>query len=68
MYTVGDKTTPPIIGPKKGINKEHNHVFLIFSIKCRVLYNRFLAFSWGNGGFRELREAGTNHFHLSWYL
>jgi len=22
----------------------------------------------GPGGFREFREAGRNHFHLSWYL
>ena len=27
-----------------------------------------LAFSCGYGGFRELREAGRKHFHLSWYL
>ena len=27
-----------------------------------------LAFPGGPGGFRELREAGRNHFHLSWYL
>ena len=43
-------------------------MFLISSVKCRVLYNRFLAFSRGPGGFRELREAGRIHFHLSWYL
>ena len=34
----------------------------------RVLKLRFLFFSRGPGGFRELREAGRNHFHLSWYL
>ena len=28
----------------------------------------FLAFSEGPGGFREVREASRNHFHLSWYL
>ena len=28
----------------------------------------FPAFSRGYGGFRELREAGRKHFHLSWYL
>ena len=22
----------------------------------------------GPGGFREVREASRNHFHLSWYL
>ena len=27
-----------------------------------------LAFPGGPGGFREPREAGRNHFHLSWYL
>ena len=37
-------------------------------MKKRVLKNRFLAFSRGPGGFRELREAGRKHFHLSWYL
>ena len=40
---------------------------------CRNEKNRlqklwFLAFPGGPGGFRELREAGRNHFHLSWYL
>ena len=39
-------------------------VFVTF----RILYNRVLAFSRGPGGFRELREAGRKHFHLSWYL
>ena len=29
---------------------------------------RFLALFGGPGGFRELREAGRNHFHLPWYL
>ena len=27
-----------------------------------------MAFVEGPGGFRELREAGKNRFHLSWYL
>jgi len=31
-------------------------------------YNMLLAFSRNPGGFRELREVGRNHFHLSWYL
>ena len=26
------------------------------------------AFPGDPGGFREVREAGRNHFHLSWYL
>ena len=34
----------------------------------RVLKSRFWAFSLGPGGFGELREAGRNHFHPSWYL
>ena len=37
-------------------------------VTCRVLKLRFLVFSEGPGGFREVREAGRNHFHLSWYL
>ena len=28
----------------------------------------FLTFPQGPGGFRELRGADRNHFHLSWYL
>ena len=43
-------------------------MFPNFSVKNRVLKLRFLAFPEGPGGFRELREAGRNHFHLSWYL
>ena len=53
---------------KKGINRVNKEIFLIFDIRFRVLKHRFLAFSRGPGGFRELREAGRNHFHLSWYL
>ena len=30
--------------------------------------NRFLAFPRDPGGFREVREACRNHFHLPWYL
>ena len=33
-----------------------------------VQKRRLLVFPEGPGGFRELREAGRNHFHLSWYL
>ena len=40
----------------------------IVSVEFRVLKLRFLALLGGPGGFRELREAGRNHFHLSWYL
>ena len=54
--------------PKKGISKEYEEFSPNCSEKNRVLKLRFLAFSQGPGGFRELREAGRNHFHLSWYL
>ena len=37
-------------------------------ITFRILKNKFLAFSRGPVGFRELREAYRKHFHLSWYL
>ena len=55
-------------GPKKGINKANKDFFPSCSLNVRVLKLGFLAFSGGPGGFRELREAGRNHFHLSWYL
>ena len=54
--------------PKKGINKEYNDFSPKLSAKCRVLKLRCLAFPRGPGGFRELRGAGRNHFHLCWYL
>ena len=44
----------------------HVFEFSTFYVTNRVLKLRFLAFSRGPGGFRELREAGRNHFHLSW--
>ena len=50
------------------MNKEYKGFFRNFSENFRVLKLRFLAFPGGPGGFRELREAGRNHFHLSWYL
>ena len=40
----------------------------MLSEKFRVLKLKLLAFPGGPGGFRELREAYRNHFHLSWYL
>ena len=43
-------------------------LFPNFSEIVRVLKLRFLAFPEGPGGFRELREVGRHHFHLSWYL
>ena len=64
----GEQTTPGGGGsPKKGVNKANKKIFPNFSLKFRVLKLRFLALSEGPGGFRELREAGRNHFHLSWY-
>ena len=50
------------------IYKEYKDFPLICSVKCRVLKLRFFAFPRGPGGFRELREAGRNHFRISWYL
>ena len=68
-YTVdGKKNSPTLIGPFKGINKNVKGFFPDFYIKCRVLKLRCSAFSRGYGGFRELREAGRKHFHLSWYM
>ena len=60
--------SPPGGSPKKGLIRNTRIFFPIFSVKNRVLKLRFLAFPEGPGGFRELREAGRNHFHLSWYL
>ena len=54
--------------PKEGINKEYKDFSPNFSVKIQVLKLRFLSFPGGPGGFREVREAGRNHFHLSWYL
>ena len=50
--------------PKKGVNKANKDCFTIFSLKFRVQKLSFLAFPEGPGGFRELRKAGRNHFHL----
>ena len=46
----------------------HLLIFPIFCVKFRDLKLRFLAFPQGPGGFREVREAHRNHFHLSWYI
>ena len=54
--------------PFKGIYKEIKRIFPDVHIEFRVLKLRFLAFSRGYGGFRELREADRKHFRLSWYL
>ena len=54
--------------PKKGLIR-NIHIFPLFlSLKFRGLKLRFLALNEGPGGFRKVREAGRNHFHLSWYL
>ena len=66
--TVGLSICPGGSPPKKGINKEYNYFFLDFSLNNRVLKCRCLAFARCPGGFRELREAGRNHFHLAGYL
>ena len=66
-----NEKVPPLIGPKKIINKEIKYVvsfFAKFPGKLRVLKLTFLAFLGVPGGFREVREAGMNHFHLFWYL
>ena len=56
------------LSPTKGVNKEYKEFPLNFAEQIRVLKFRFLAFPGVPGGFRELREAGRNHLHLSWYL
>ena len=53
---------------KKDVDEANKDLFPKCSLKFRVLKLRFLACSGGPGGFREVREAGRNHFHLSWYL
>ena len=60
--------SPKIGPPKKGLIRSIRIFFRNCSLTCRVLKLRFFTFSRGPGGFRELREAGRNHFHLSWYL
>ena len=47
------------------VNGEYKDLNVICSIRFLVLCNMFLAFPWGPGGFRKLREAKWNHFHLS---
>ena len=46
-------------------------MFLVVSVRFRVLKQSCLAVSSGPEdpeGFRELREAGRKHLHLSWHL
>ena len=56
------KSSPLLIGPKRWIDGEINYLFpYFFYLNCRVLKLRFLAFPWGPGGFRDLREAFFCH-------
>ena len=64
----GHRSIFPGGSPPKGVNKEYKDLFPIFSLTFRDLNLKCLAFVGGHGGFRELREAGRSHFHLSWYL
>ena len=66
MRAYGKQTS--LIGPFKGINKEIKRMFSNFYLTNWVQKLRFGTFSRGSGRFRELREAGRKHFHLSWYL
>ena len=52
----------------KGLIRNISMFSPFFSEQIRVLKLRYSAFLGGPGGFREVREAGRNHFHLSWYL
>ena len=54
--------------PQKRVNTQYEDLFPKCSVKYPVLNLRLLVLPKGPGGFRELREAGRNHFHLSWYL
>ena len=49
------------------IYRSEYRIFIFFT-QFRGLCNRFLAFSEVPGSFRELQEAGRNHFHLSSYM
>ena len=71
---------PYILSPQKGKRgspggappipplEDPDLLYRNFHMKFLVLYDRFLAFSWGPGGFRKLREAYRKIFHRSWYL
>jgi len=67
-YTLDGKTDSPLIRPFTWINKEIQRIVFDFNIKFRVRKLLCFYFSQGPGGFRELRGAGRNNFHLSWYL
>ena len=65
---IGCCGSPKIGPPKKGVIRNIKIFLPMFSENVRVLKLRFFVFLGGPGGFREVREAGRNHFHLSWYL
>ena len=58
---------PPLIQPFKGISKDGKRLPLLF-LQTNGYRSYALTFFRVHGGFRERREAGRNHFHLSWYL
>ena len=62
------KQSSLIRSSRRNIHRIEGFAFSMFSISVRVLKYTFLAFPRGPGGFRKLREACKNHFHLSWYL
>lgn len=53
------------MGSSKGPMRITNTFPYLLYLKDRILKSRLLAFSPGAGGFRKLREACRNHFHLS---
>ena len=63
-----DWSISPGGSPQKRVNKANKDFSPNCSLKFRILKLRFLAFPRVSGGFRELREAHRNHFHLSCYL
>ncbi len=43
-------------------------IFPDFLKKTSASKTQVVGFSLGPEGFREVREADRNHFHLSWYM
>ena len=66
IHSRGPPRTPT--GPVKGLYRVDEDISLIVHIKCLDIKYCFWAILQRGGGFRELREACRNHFHLSWYL
>ena len=63
------QTVKKIIGPFEAIYTVDKDLFLIVVCKASGYTTLvFGVFPKGVGGFRELRAACRNHFHLSWYL